>query len=245
MKSSSKYFLIALGVVLIDQASKLVVKLNMDLRDSFNVLGSFFQIYFIENDGAAFSLSIDGIASTFGLQMAPETGKIILSIFSIVAVGGIAYMLHRFAEHKSPLPLFVALILGGALGNIIDRTFYGVWFHDINLYDGAFLRGQVVDMFYFDIYKGSYPAWLQWLPWVNEDSYLFIFPIFNVADAAISVGICVLLVFQGRFFKMDEMARAGAVTPAETAADIAMPAHVETPPMDAAGSDATDESATN
>jgi signal peptidase II len=204
---SGKFFLVSLAVIAIDQLTKLIVKFNLDLRDGFNVLGEFFQIYFIENDGAAFGTTIDGMLENIGIAVSPETGKVILSLFSIIAVCGIGYMLHRLANHRSALPFYLALIFGGAVGNIIDRTFYGVLFHDINLYDGALLRGQVVDMFYFDIYKGGYPTWLQWLPWVTEDSYLFIFPVFNVADAAISIGICVILVFQSRFFKQDAAAK--------------------------------------
>jgi signal peptidase II len=217
MTKAQKLFLLAFVVVVVDQAVKLAVKLNMNLRQGIEVIGSFFQIYFIENDGAAFGTTIDGILNTVGVPITPETGKFILSIFSIVAVSGIGYALWRMRDHASPLPWFLGLIFGGAIGNIIDRTFYGVLFHKTNVYDGTWLRGQVVDMFYFDIYKGPYPTWLHWLPGVDEFSYLFVFPVFNVADAALSVGIVVILIFQGKFFRMDAKAKEAAA-PAPVAA---------------------------
>jgi signal peptidase II len=231
MTKAQKIFLLATVVIVVDQAVKLAVKLNMNLRQGIDVIGSFFQIYFIENNGAAFGSTIDGILGALGVPITPETGKIILSIFSIVAVSGIGYALWRMRDHASPLPWFLALIFGGAIGNIIDRTFYGVWFKNSNVYDGSWLRGQVVDMFYFDIYKGPYPTWLHWLPGVDEFSYLFIFPVFNVADAALSIGIVVILVFQGKFFRMDAAAKAAALAAAApVAAPVAPPAETEVSP---------------
>ncbi|WNJ21430.1 signal peptidase II [Pontibacter sp. G13] len=197
MNSKRKYFLIALGVVLLDQSSKLVVKLNMDLHQEIRLLGDFFKIHFIENPGAAFGVTIANLFSLVGGEMSEWTGKMILSIFSILAVCAIAVVLYRMANHKSALPLFIALILGGALGNIIDRTFYGIWFESINAYEGGLLHGRVVDMFYFDLWKGFVPHWVPLL----GGKPMALWPIFNIADAAITIGIVVILLFQGRFFK--------------------------------------------
>jgi len=202
MKQAGKFFLLSLGVILVDQIVKFVVKLNMQMGEigQIRVIGDFFKIHFIENKGAAFGLTITKIANGVGGEMSEETGKLILSLFSIAAVCAIGVVLYRLATHKSPLPWFIALIFGGAMGNIIDRTFYGIWFSDINLYEGGLFHGRVVDMFYIDIWEGRLP---EWLPFFGGD-YTSLWPIWNIADAAISIGIVVVLIFQGRFFRMDE-----------------------------------------
>ncbi|MEO0581903.1 MAG: signal peptidase II [Bacteroidota bacterium] len=205
MKQASKYFLIALAVIVIDQVVKVIVKLNMVMGDAgqIKVLGDFFKLHFIENKGAAFGLTVTKLVNGLGGDMSDATGKLILTLFSIVAVFAIGYVLYRLRDHKSPLPTFIALIFGGALGNIIDRTFYGIIFSDINQYDGGLFFGRVVDLFYFDIWKGIIPEWIP----LFGGSYTSLWPIFNIADAAISIGIIVILIFQGKFFRMDEKAR--------------------------------------
>lgn len=205
MKRVHKFFLISFIVIVIDQVTKLIVKLNMQLGEEILVLGDFFKIHFIENKGAAFGLTVGNIFNTFGVAMTEETSKLILSIFSIIAVVFIGYFLYKLSDHRSPLPYYVALIFGGALGNIIDRTFYGLFFSDINSYEGGLFHGRVVDMFYFDIWYGTVP---NWVPLIGGELYS-LWPIFNIADSAISIGIVVILFFQGRFFNMDERARAG------------------------------------
>jgi signal peptidase II len=201
-----KYFSISLAVILLDQIVKLIVKFNMAKGEAgqIKILGNFFKLHFIENNGAAFGLTLTDLFNNVGIEMTQETGKLILSIFSIVAVGAIGYVLYRLRDHKSALPIFVALIFGGALGNIIDRTFYGVWFSNINDYEGGLFFGRVVDMFYIDIWKGYLPDW-KYVPFFNGQ-YTALWPIWNIADAAISIGITVILIFQGRFFKNDELA---------------------------------------
>ena len=201
-KAARKYFMIAGLVVLFDQILKVIVKLNMEkgVAGQIHVIGDLFKIHFIENRGAAFGLTVPKLVQLFGGDMSETTGKLILSIFSIIAVIAIGYVLFKLATHKSPLPWFVALIFGGALGNIIDRTFYGLFFSDINDYSGGLFHGRVVDMFYFDIGNISLPEFM-------GGGYYHLWPIFNIADSAITVGIIVLLIFQGKFFKMDEEAR--------------------------------------
>ncbi|MEM9932958.1 MAG: signal peptidase II [Bacteroidota bacterium] len=210
-KKAIKYFLISLSIIVLDQVIKFIVKLNMELREEIKVVGDVVKIHFIENKGAAFGLTVTNLAQGLGFDMSEETGKLILSLFSIVAVIAIGVVLYRMADHKSPLPIFVALIFGGAMGNIIDRTFYGVWFSHMNNYDGGLFHGRVVDMFYFDIWSGYLPEFL-------GGGYYNLWPIFNIADSAISVGIVIILIFQGKFFKMDEQARGIGVETTTTAA---------------------------
>ena len=202
-----KYFLIALVIIFIDQVVKVVIKTGMSLGEEIRVIGDVFKIHFIENKGAAFGMTVDGLLQPLGINLTPETSKLILTIFSIVAVIFIGYFLFKLSDHRSPMPYFVAMIFGGALGNIIDRTFYGVIFDSINAgypgdlaYHAGLLHGRVVDMFYLDI--GDVP-----LPGFLGGGTYHLWPIFNIADASISVGIIVILFFQGKFFRMDAKAR--------------------------------------
>jgi signal peptidase II len=133
----------------------------------------------------------------FGMEFGGEFGKLALSLFRIAAVGGIGYGLHYLIKHKyhRGLILNVALIFSGALGNIIDSVFYGKiygyesWFH-----------GRVVDMFYFPIAEGHFPSWL---PIWGGEEFVFFRPVFNLADAAISIGVILILIFQKNYFKED------------------------------------------
>lgn len=189
----SRYYLIALAVILLDQVVKLIVKLNMRIGEDIPILGDFFRIYFIENRGAAFGVTLDYLWE----GLSAETAKVILTLFSVGAVFFIIYFLRQVARHPSRLPFFLAFILGGAVGNIIDRVFYGIWFAEINDYEGGLLHGRVVDMFYIDIYQGFLPEWIPLLGGMK----VFLWPIFNIADAAISIGIVAILIFQNSFFR--------------------------------------------
>ena len=184
MKGYLKPLLLIFLVLLADQASKTWVKTNMYLGQEFKILGNWFIIHFTENNGMA-----------FGLEFGGEFGKLALSLFRIVAVAGIAYALHYMIKRKyhRGLILNVALIFAGALGNIIDSVFYGV------IYDYQTLfHGRVVDMLYFPIINGTFPSWL---PVWGGETFEFFRPVFNLADAAISVGVITIFVFQKTYFK--------------------------------------------
>ncbi len=197
MKNLRKFLLVSGLIVMVDQVVKVIVKTRMDIGSFRPVFGDWFKIQFIENPGAAFGLK----ASSFFGGMSEYTSKIILTVFSLIALAGIVYFLIKLANHKSPMPWFLAMILGGAVGNIIDRTFYGVVFQDINTYDGGLFFGRVVDMFYFDLFDLP-------LPDIMGGGTYHLWPIFNIADAAITFGILVILFFQGRFINQHEAANA-------------------------------------
>ncbi len=141
----------------------------------------------------------------FGLELGGSYGKLFLSLFRMVAVVGIFFWLRSLVRQKAGglSVASVALILAGALGNIIDSAFYGVIFSEslgavATLFPegggyGSFLHGRVVDMFYFPLYKGYLP---DWLPIWGGDYFIFFRPIFNLADASISVGVALMLLFQ-------------------------------------------------
>lgn len=174
----------------------------MNPYDEVKVFGDVFSINYIENKGAAFGLTVADIGEKLGWAISEDTAKLVLTLFSIFAIVVIVYMLRQVRTHGTALPLCLSLILGGAVGNIIDRVFYGVWFAGVNDYDGGLLHGRVVDMFYLDVYHGQLFG--------TEVNLL---PVFNIADAAITIGILMILAFQRRFFrKVDEIP--AAVPPA-------------------------------
>jgi len=194
---------IVASVLIIDQVIKFWIKLTFAYHEHRSVFGDWFYLYFIENEGMAFGLSWGG-----------ETGKLLLTLFRLVAVGFIFYWLKRTIDTKAHVGLVVciALILSGALGNIVDSVFYGVIFSEstptrvATLFPNGggysnWLHGRVVDMFYLPIWEGYLP---QWLPFWGGDYFVFFQPIFNVADAAISVGIIAILIFQTVFFKEEK-----------------------------------------
>ena len=165
---------VILLILLADQTLKIWVKTHMQLGEDIP-LTSWFHIRFIENNGMA-----------MGIQV---FGKLFLTIFRIVASTAIAYYLYQLIRNKFKLSyiLLVAMIFAGAVGNIIDSVFYGVVFNN-----GSWLRGEVVDMFYFPLFSFKWPSWM---PWIGGSTFEFFRYIFNLADASISVGIIVLLLF--------------------------------------------------
>ena len=203
MKGYTKPVALIVAILLIDQLSKIWVKLSMTIGQSHHILGKFFQIHFIENNGMA-----------YGMEFGGDYGKLFLTVFRILAVAGIGYGLYYMVKNKynRGFILNVALILAGALGNIIDSAFYGVIFSESNFYEKAslfpagggyssFLHGKVVDMLYFPLIEGTFPTWVPF--WGGED-FLFFRPVFNIADSAISVGVVLILLFQKRYFKTEK-----------------------------------------
>ncbi|PKQ62856.1 lipoprotein signal peptidase [Labilibaculum filiforme] len=191
---------IALIVVLLilDQVVKIWIKTHMMLGEEFSVFGDWFLIHFIENNGMAFGMELEG-----------EWGKILLSLFRIFAVCGIGWYLYDIATKKAPLGLIIsiALIFAGAMGNIIDSAFYGLIFND-SYYQVAtfmpdaggyasFLHGKVVDMLYFPIIEGRFP---EWIPMWGGEHYIFFRPVFNIADSYITIGVSFILLFQRKYF---------------------------------------------
>lgn len=191
-----KYYLLSIGIILLDQAVKLAVHYNMEMGivGQIPVLGDWFKLHYTLNPGMA-----------FGMQLGSEYGKLILTIFRLLAMVGIGYYLYVLARKRVHPGLLwsVALILGGAIGNVIDSAFYGVlldnapagsstpWFH-----------GQVVDMFYIDIWEGRVADWVP----IWGEKHIALWPIFNVADASIFVGVGIILLMQNRFFEQEKSA---------------------------------------
>lgn len=186
-------------VLFVDQFIKIFIKLNYPLGE-VGRLGNWCIIHFTENPGMA-----------FGMEFGGDYGKLILSVFRILAsIAGILYVRHIVRQKEHPLfILCVSLILAGAIGNILDSVFYGSIFTESdefltsqlvapgNGYSG-FLHGHVVDMFYFPLYNGHFP---EWFPiWGGED-FQFFRPIFNFADFSISIGVGLLILFQKRIQK--------------------------------------------
>jgi len=179
-----KPFLIVVFIVLIDQIIKTWVRTNMYLGQDIHFLGDHGMLHYTENNGMA-----------FGMELGGDFGKLVLTMFRIAAVVAIGYGLVYLIKHKyhRGLTMCVALILAGALGNIVDSTLYGVLYQH-----GQLFYGRVVDMFYFPLLSGNFP---QWVPLWGGQDYIFFRPVFNFADAAISVGVIAILIFQKRYFK--------------------------------------------
>ena len=194
MKNYYKYFLISLVVILLDQLVKMLVHYNMDMgvQGQIKVFGEVFKLHYLTNPGIA-----------FGMKLGTVYGKLILTIFRLFAMVGIGYYLYMLVKREVHVGLLfcVALILGGAVGNVIDSTFYGVFLDNAPPEaPTAWFYVQVIDMFYVDIWEGRLP---DWLPIIGGD-YMSLLPVFNVADSSIFVGVLTILIFQKNFFKPTE-----------------------------------------
>ncbi|MCL2328757.1 MAG: lipoprotein signal peptidase [Bacteroidetes bacterium] len=203
MKKQHWALLIVLAILFVDQLTKILVKTNMHLEERIPLITDKVFIYFVENPGFA-----------FGMKFGGATGKIILTLFRLVASTLIAIYIRSIIKKGAPLGVVIGLsvILAGALGNIIDSMFYGMLFSESTystvaqfLPEGggyaAFLQGHVVDMIHCPVWRGTFPTWL---PSVGGQPFTFFSPIFNIADAAITVGVFYLLLFQRKFFKTEK-----------------------------------------
>lgn len=199
--------LLALGtlLVVIDQVSKILVKTGMQIGDHFSVIGNWFQIFFIENEGMAFGMKFGGMV-----------GKFCLTSFRIVLFGALCWWISSLVRKSFaadgtrarledgtpvvPEGVLVALtmIAAGALGNVIDCLFYGVAFGYAPL-----MFGRVVDMLYFPLIDTTWPSWV---PLVGGNHFLFFAPVFNFADSCVSVGAIYLIFFQYKFFIREDSA---------------------------------------
>lgn len=187
-----KIFFTAFILIIIDQILKIWIKTHFFLGEEYQVF-NWFIIHFTENNGMA-----------FGMEFGGYTGKKILTLFRIIVVGlGIKYVFDLVKKRLSNGVLIaLGLIIGGAIGNIIDSSFYGIIFNESynNVASfmpesggySSFLHGKVVDMFYFPLLNSHFPSWL---PIWGGEHFIFFRPVFNIADAGISVGIFMILLF--------------------------------------------------
>ncbi|MFY7899249.1 MAG: lipoprotein signal peptidase [Chitinophagaceae bacterium] len=197
--------LLIVSILVIDQASKFYIKLNFYAGEDYPVLGNWFKLHFVENEGMA-----------WGWKFGGEFGKIALTLFRLVAVIWGSFLLKDFIQKKYHKGFIICggLIYAGAFGNLIDSMFYGLIFDNSIPYTttlatflpekggyAGFLHGKVVDMLYFPLIDTTYPTWV---PFVGGERFSFFDPVFNIADASISIGVTILLIFQNKFFKKEE-----------------------------------------
>ncbi len=199
LKQGYKVSLLVLLVLLIDQAVKFYVKTHFEYNEDVRMYGQdWARLHFVENEGMAFGIIFDW-----------AYGKLLLSLFRILMVVGLIWYIRMLMRAKAPMGFLysIGLITAGALGNILDSAFYGLIFTESPYHGGLaeltafgqgygiFLHGKVVDMLYFPIKYVVMPSWL------GGGDFLFFSPIFNIADAAISIGVFCILVFQRQFFR--------------------------------------------
>jgi signal peptidase II len=199
--SLKKAAIIIFLILLVDQISKVYIKTHFVLGEEIQVF-DWFRILFVENEGMAWGAKIPG-----------TYGKLVLTLFRLVAIVGIGYWLWDSVRKKSSRILIVsiALIFAGAFGNIVDSVFYGIIFGDSHHQIAAFLpegggygtlfHGKVVDMLYFPLWEGYLP---EWIPFKGGDYFRFFEPVFNIADTSISTGVVLLLIFNKRAFPKKE-----------------------------------------
>ena len=186
-----KYYLLTLAVILLDHTVKLLVHFNMDfgVNGEIKVIGDWFRIHYMLNEGMAFGMKLDW-----------AYGKVLLTSFRLIAAFAGIYFLYYYAKKgvHSGLLWSGSLILAGAIGNVIDSVFYGVLLDNVPYNaPSPWFYGQVVDMLYFPLFEFTWPGWI---PIVGGTNFLFFSAIFNVADASIFIGVCIILIFQKRFF---------------------------------------------
>jgi len=194
-------FGVLFSAILIDQLIKIYVKTHFIYGESYPVFGNWFKIYFIENDGMAYGMKLFGGGTI---------GKLVLTFFRIIVSGFGIWYLTAIIKNKGHIGLIVgvSLILAGAMGNIIDSVFYGYYFgdramlpwettsHFMNAYPGKWFEGQVVDMFYAPMWEGVFP---HWMPIWGGELFTFFAPIWNFADACITIGVVIMILGQKKF----------------------------------------------
>lgn len=205
MRKSTAVLLTIILILILDQVLKIYIKTHIHYGDGFDILGlSWAKIHFVENEGMAFGLSFGGV-----------TGKYILSIFRILMVGFLIYILNNLLKNKETYGLIISfsMIIAGAIGNIIDSMFYGLIFSESYFHGGLatmfppeggygnFLTGKVVDMLYFPLIDTILP---EWFPIWGGERFEFFRPVFNIADSAITVGVASILLFHRRFFNAEK-----------------------------------------
>ena len=198
MSNRTKALLLIFTILIADQIVKIIVKTNMVIGEEIPVLGSWFRIHYLENNGMA-----------FGLEWGGKAGKIARSLFRMAAIAGIAWYLDSIIKKNAHtgLILSISAIIAGAAGNLIDSAFYGMFFSEswhtpaVLFPEGggysSFMLGRVVDMLYFPIIDTHWPDWSPFRP---GQTFIFFRPVFNIADASITTGVLAILVFQKRFF---------------------------------------------
>jgi len=210
VKKSHIFFFIFL-ILLADQALKFYIKTTYAHGEEHLVFGHWFRLHFVENEGMAWGWKFGNSGSW---------GKLALTIFRLIAVIFGVFYINKIIKQKlsKGFIICVGLIFAGAAGNLIDSMFYGLIFDkscDQNTladcsevakafagqHYGTFLHGKVVDMLYFPIIDSHYP---QWVPWLGGKEFEFFSPVFNIADASISMGLIIILLFQKRFFKQQD-----------------------------------------
>ncbi|HTM66939.1 MAG TPA: lipoprotein signal peptidase [Flavipsychrobacter sp.] len=197
--------LIVFIIILVDQLSKFYIKTHFYYGEEVSVIGNWFKLHFIENEGMAFGMKLSDAS----------IGKLALTLFRLVAVVFGFFFLKKIVDkgYSRGAVICGSLVLAGALGNLIDSIFYGLIFTESSFHIaqlvpfgqgyGNLFHGRVVDMLYFPIVETRLP---NWIPFMGGKDFVFFEPVFNVADAAISVGVLTLVLFQKRLvYKREEI----------------------------------------
>lgn len=199
MKRQYIPLLVTLLVILIDQGVKFYIKLNFYLTEVVPVFGNWFRLYFVENEGMAFGWVFPG-----------DYGKLALTLFRILAVALMWVYVNNLVKKGASTGLIISIsaIMAGALGNIVDSVFYGLIFSDSSQQlaelfpkDGGYgtlFHGKVVDMISIHLFTIDHVP--DWVPMIGGKTFIFFEPIFNVADAAITLGVAAIILFQNSFF---------------------------------------------